>query len=244
MLPDALEAFYRSEAHAVQGPYLVIGLVVLCWAALVLVTRFPDVATDSTSEGAGSWRDYQCLLVDRRFMFGVIAQFFYVGAQVCLWSFTIRYGQQALPGTSEKTLANYILVSLVAFTLGRFVATALMLRIRPATLMLIYAGINLTLCAVAITCPNRAGLYALVATSFFMSLMFPTIFALSIAGLGERAKAGSSLLIMSIIGGAALTALMGYVSDLTSIHTAVIVPFVCFAVIAAYARVAARPGLQ
>ena len=240
MTPDALESFYRTEAHAVQGPYLVVGLIVFCWALLVLFTRFPRVATESAAEGAGNWADYKSLLANRGFMFGVVAQFFYVGAQVCLWSFTIRYGQQALPGTGEKILANYIIASLVIFTLGRFVATALMTKVKPAVLMMGYAMVNLLLCAVAIASPNQLGMYALVATSFFMSLMFPTIFALSINGLGEQAKAGSSLLVMSIIGGAVITALMGLVSDLSSIHTAVIVPLVCFLVIAAYARFAAR----
>ena len=240
MTPDALATFYRTEAQAVQWPYLVVGLVVLCWALLVLVTRFPRVATESAPEGAGNWADYKSLLVNKGFMFGVVAQFFYVGAQVCLWSFTIRYGQQALPGTGEKVLANYIIASLVIFTLGRFVATALMARLKPAVLMMVYAAINLLLCAIAIASPNQLGMYALVATSFFMSLMFPTIFALSLRGLGDLAKAGSSLLVMAIIGGALLTALMGWVSDLSSIHTAVIVPLACFVVIAAYARSAAK----
>jgi FHS family L-fucose permease-like MFS transporter len=108
--------------------------------------------------------------------------------------------------------------------------------------MMVYALVNVLLCGVAIASPNQLGIYALVATSFFMSLMFPTIFALSIRGLGEQTKAGSSLLIMSIIGGAVLTAVMGLVSDISSIHTAVIVPLVCFLVIAAYAKSAAKAG--
>jgi FHS family L-fucose permease-like MFS transporter len=173
-------------------------------------------------------------------MFGVTAQFFYVGAQVCLWSYTIRYGQQALPGTGEKDLASYLLISLVLFMLGRFVATALMVKIKPSVLMMSYALINVLLCAVAVALPNYLGMWSLVATSFFMSLMFPTIFALSVKNLGEQSKVGSSLVIMAIIGGAVLTAIMGFVSDMSSIHTAVLVPLVCFAVIALYARSCSR----
>jgi MFS transporter, FHS family, L-fucose permease len=232
-----LEQFYQTESHAVQGPYLVLGLVVLVWALLVLWVKFPAIATQAAKdEGAGSWADYKSLLTNRVFMFGVIAQFFYVGAQVCIWSYLIRYGQEAVPGTGEKTLADYLLASLVIFMVGRFVSTALMTRFSASRLMWIYALINILLCGYAILIPNHSGLLALTATSFFMSLMFPTIFALGLRNLGVQAKAGASLLVMAIIGGAVLTALMGLVSDLTSIHIAVVVPLVCFLVIALYAR--------
>src|SRR5690606_33550504 len=117
----------------------------------------------------------------------------------------------ALPGTGEKQLADYLAWSLVAFMVGRFVSTALMSKVKPARLMLIYALANVGLCALAMALPNQAGLLAMAATSFFMSLMFPTIFALSIKNLGPLAKSGSALLIMAIIGGAILTALMGLV---------------------------------
>ncbi len=240
MAPAALEQFYQTESHAVQGPYLVLGAIVFCWALLVLLVKFPKVATESADVGVGSWADYKSLLRNGHFMFGVTAQFFYVGAQVCLWSYTIRYGQQALPGTGEKDLASYLLISLVLFMLGRFVATALMIKIKPSVLMMSYALINVLLCAVAVALPNFLGMWSLVVTSFFMSLMFPTIFALSVKNLGEQSKAGSSLVIMAIIGGAVLTAVMGFVSDIASIHTAVLVPLVCFVVIALYARSCSR----
>lgn len=236
-----LETFYQTESHAVQGPYLVLGCVVLLWALLVLLVKFPAIATQAAQdETTASSNDYKQLLAKGPFMFGVAAQFFYVGAQVCIWSFLIRYGQEAVPGTGEKTLANYLLASLVIFMVGRFVATALMSRVRAAWLMWVYAAINVVLCAFAILQPGHSGLLALTATSFFMSLMFPTIFALSLKDLGHLTKAGASFLVMAIIGGAVLTAVMGLVSDLTSIHTAVIVPLVCFVVIAIYARFSDR----
>jgi MFS transporter, FHS family, L-fucose permease len=236
-----LEQFYQTESHAVQGPYLVLGLVVLVWALLVLWVKFPVIATQAAKdEGAGSWADYKSLLANRSFMFGVTAQFFYVGAQVCIWSYLIRYGQEAVPGTGEKTLADYLLASLVIFMVGRFVSTALMTRFSASRLMWVYALINILLCGYAILVPNHSGLLALTATSFFMSLMFPTIFALGLRNLGVQAKAGASLLVMAIIGGAVLTALMGWISDLTSIHIAVVVPLICFLVIGLYARAAER----
>ncbi|MDQ2077216.1 L-fucose:H+ symporter permease [Marinimicrobium sp. ABcell2] len=234
MTATELDAFYTSEARAVQGPYLVLAGVVIFWAVMVWFTKFPQVATESA--GVGKAKDYRQLVRNRYFMFGVITQFFYVGAQVCIWSYMIRYGQMALPGTGEKALADFLIWSLVAFMIGRFVATALMSKFRPAAIMLLFAGINVVLCAVAMASPNLTGMLALAATSFFMSLMFPTIFALSLRGLGEQSKAGASLLIMAIVGGAALTALMGGVSDITSINVAVVVPLVCFLVIAAFAK--------
>lgn len=243
MNPAQLEQFYQFEAQAVQGPYLVIALLVLAWALLVLVVKFPRIATQATNDETGSWADYKTLLRNGEFMFGVMAQFFYVGAQVCIWSFLIRYGQEAVPGTGEKTLANYLMGSLVVFMVGRFVATALMGRFRAAWLMWIYALANVALCAYAALVPGHSGLLALAATSFFMSLMFPTIFALSVKNLGPLAKAGSSLVIMAIIGGAVLTAVMGFVSDITSIHLAVLVPAVCFVVIALYARYRDKAGV-
>lgn len=243
MSASQLQQFYQGEAESVQMPYVVIGLLVLAWALLVLWVKFPRIATQPSSEQLGDWADYKSLLGQRRFMFGVAAQFFYVGAQVCIWSFLIRYGQEALPGTGEKTLADYLMAALVLFMLGRFVATALMLRLRPAWLMWCYALINIALCSYAMLVPGHSGLLALVATSFFMSLMFPTIFALSVKHLGAQAKAGSALVVMAIIGGAVLTAVMGLVSDLSSIHWAVAVPLVCFVVIALYARHSDRAAM-
>jgi MFS transporter, FHS family, L-fucose permease len=239
MTASQLEHFYQTESQAVQGPYLVLGLVVLIWALLILWVRFPSIATQAAKqEGAGSWSDYRSLLANSRFMFAVTAQFFYVGAQVCIWSFLIRYGQDTVPGTGEKVLANYLLASLIIFMIGRFIATALMMRVRAARLMCIYAIINVVLCGFAVLSPGHTGLLALVATSFFMSLMFPTIFALGLRNLGSQSKAGSSLLVMAIIGGAVLTALMGFISDVTSIHLAFSIPLICFVVIATYARYA------
>ncbi len=241
MSPAQLQQFYQTESHAVQGPYLLLACVVIVWALLVVIARFPRVATEPQQDAAtGSWADYKALLRNGRFMRGVNAQFFYVGAQVCVWSFMIRYGQASVPGLGEKVLANYLFGSLVAFMVGRFASTALMARYRASWLMWVYGLINVGLCTFAILAPGLGGLIALAATSFFMSLMFPTIFALSVKGLGAQTKAGSSLVSMAIIGGAVFTALMGLVSDLSAIHFAVVVPLVCFLVVAFYARTCER----
>jgi len=229
------DGFHAAEAHAVQGPYLVIATVVLFWAALVAWTRFPAAAvaaTTSPDRSLSMRSSIRALLQRRRFLFGVAAQFFYVGAQVGIWSYTIRYAQFELPGTGEKTAAAFLSGSLVLFMVGRFSGTALMARVRPAFLMGVFAVINVVLMVIVVSAGGKTGLVALVATSFFMSIMFPTIFANSLKGLDELTKPGASFLVMSIIGGAILTALMGLVSDLSSIRVAMLIPLACFALIA------------
>ncbi|WDI93881.1 L-fucose:H+ symporter permease [Xanthomonas campestris] len=240
MAPAAREAFFATESSAVQMPYLIIGVVVVLWAILIALVRFP---TGDAGVGAAAPKraKFGELLRNRLFVFSVVAQFFYVGAQVGIWSYLIRYLQDAVPGTPEKSAATYLTISLVLFMAGRFVGTALLRYLAPAKLLAGFATINLLLCAVAIALPGWTGLYALVAASVFMSVMFPTIFALGLDGMHDDArKLGSSLLVMAIIGGALLTALMGAVSDMAGIHWAMVVPGVCFGVILLFALRARR----
>ena len=235
MSASQLAAFQAAEAQSVQTPYLIIALVVLVWAALVAVTKFPAQAQAPSPQDPHQVKMRQAireLLTQRRFLFGVAAQFFYVGAQVGIWSFMIRYAQAEVPGMGEKAAAGYLTASLVAFMIGRFVGTALMSRIAPARLMAYFAFTNVCLTVIAVTAGGYIGLYALAATSLFMSIMFPTIFANSLRDLGPLTKTASSFLVMSIIGGAVLTAVMGAVSDASAISVAILVPTVCFVVIA------------
>ena len=223
-------------AGAVELPYLIIAAVVLGWAAIIAVTRFPAVATERPQVKVGTAAEFAMLLRNRRYLLGVAAQFFYVGAQVGVWSYLIRYMGVAV-GADEKAAAGWLIASLGVFMAGRFAGAALMGLVRPALLLGGFAAINVVLCIVAAAAGGWAGVYALVATSFFMSIMFPTIFALSIRGLGELAKPAASLLVMAIIGGAVLTALMGWVSDASgSILTAMLVPAACFVAVLAFAR--------
>ena len=237
MAPAALAAWRASEASSVQVPYLIIGLIVIGWAILIRVVRFPPVATESdVDEGVGALEDFRSLLRERRLLFGVVAQFFYVGAQVGVWSYLIRYAQVAVPGTHEHLAASYLTISLALFMLGRFTGVMLMGRIAALPLLAGFAGISAFLCVVATALGGTVGTMALVATSFFMSIMFPTIFAESVAGLGPRTKSAAALLVMAIIGGAVLTAAMGYVSDASgSMLWAMLVPAGCFLVVLAFA---------
>ncbi|WP_404336953.1 L-fucose:H+ symporter permease [Sphingomonas sp. MMS12-HWE2-04] len=233
MDPTALAAFRASEAAAVQVPYLVIALAVLAWAVLIRLTRFPAIATESdVDEGVGALADFRSLLATPRLMLGVLAQFFYVGAQVGVWSFLIRYAQVAVPGTGEHLAAGYLTASLVLFMLGRFAGAALMGRLAPLPLLIGFAGIAALLCVVAALVGGMAGIWALVASSFFMSIMYPTIFAEAVHGLGARTKSAAALLVMAIVGGAAMPAAMGFVSDRAgSILVAMLVPAFCFIVV-------------
>jgi FHS family L-fucose permease-like MFS transporter len=229
-----LAAFQAAEAQSVQTPYLIVATVVLVWAALVAVTKFPPQAQAPRPHDphqVSMRHAIRELLTRRRFLFGVAAQFFYVGAQVGVWSFMIRYAQAEVPGMGEKVAAGYLTASLVAFMIGRFAGTAMMSRIAPARLMAYFAFINVCLTLVAVVIGGLVGLYALAATSMFMSIMFPTIFANSLRDLGPLTKTASSFLVMSIIGGAVLTAAMGAVSDASTISVAILVPTVCFLVI-------------
>ncbi|QRN55868.1 L-fucose:H+ symporter permease [Dyella caseinilytica] len=227
-------AYFQGETHAVQWPYLVIGVVVLAWACLIVITRFPSLGTAKVSStGRGVLRK---LLGDRRFISALFAQFFYVGAQVGVWSYTIRYVQANMPGTSAKEAANFLTAGLVCFMLGRFAGAALMKYLAPVRLLLVFAAVNIALTLYAVLEPGSSGAYALVACSFFMSVMYPTIFALGVEGRSDdERKLGAALLVMTIIGGAVLTALMGLVSDHFSITTAMSVPACSFAVILLFA---------
>ncbi|MES2336872.1 MAG: L-fucose:H+ symporter permease [Pseudomonadota bacterium] len=233
MTPAAREAFYRAEIEAVQTPYVVIGLVVLAFALAAAMIRFPDQREAPAPDAAK--RRFVDVFGHPRLLFAAVTQFFYVGAQVGLWSYTIRYAQANVPGMIERTATDYLFASLVLFGAGRLAGAALMGRVAPSRLLAGFAGVSLMLAIAAAVVGGYAGLILLVAASFFMSIQFPTIFALGMEGLGPLRRAGASLIVMAIIGGAAITALMGYVSDLAGINLAMLVPAFAFLVVLAFA---------
>ncbi len=237
-VPDALHAFYVREAHAVQMPYLIIGCVILGWALLVAISKFPKAAATSTAHhdeaSLTAGQAIGGLFRHPRFLLGVVAQFFYVGAQVGIWSYTIKYAQAEV-ALNDKAAAVYLIYHYVAFAAGRFIGTFLMKVMSPIRIFTVFAVINIGLAAYAAAVGGQNGLYCMVASSFFMSIMFPTIFAVSLKDMGPLTKTGSSLLVMSIIGGAILTPIMGYISDASHlIRLAIFVPVACFVVLALY----------
>jgi len=234
-------AAYRvSEGHAVQWPYLVIGLVVMAVAILISITRFPAAATErhrgSPFAGLGA------LLRSRLFVFGVIAQFFYVGTQIGVWSFLIRYSKHAVPGMSEKLAALYLTASLVLFLIGRFFSLVLLRRYSSAQIGVVFAAAAAALTVVGIFASGSIGIAAVVGASFFMSIMFPAIYAIGLHGNEAHSKPASALMIMSITGGAVLTAAMGAISDQATISVAYAVPLTGFLVVLAYCSFAVLSG--
>ncbi|WP_019832064.1 L-fucose:H+ symporter permease [Sphingomonas sp. PR090111-T3T-6A] len=238
--PAALAAYHAAEAQAVQMPYLVIGLLVLTIALLVAVTRFPAAAEEA--QQGSPFEGFRHLRKSSIFLFGVLAQFFYVGTQIGVWSFTIRYAQHAVPGTPERLAALYLTVSLVCFLLGRFASLLLLRRYSSAQIAMVFAAAAALLTMVAILAPGPIGILSLIAVSFFMSVMFPAIYAIGLHGHAEYSKPASALMIMSITGGAVLAALMGAISDHATIAVAYVVPLSGFLVVFTYCTAAVRAG--
>jgi FHS family L-fucose permease-like MFS transporter len=223
----------------VLAPYSLIAGVVLLWALMLARTPFPAVATEERTTHPIT--DFGALLRRPLYLAGVLAQFAYVGAQVGVWSYLIRYVEVALPSFSQRNAAFLLTFSLVLFMIGRFVGTALLTRLRGAPLMMLFGIVNALLCLVGALIGGTAGVIALVASSFFMSIMFPTIFVLTLRGLGPLTKSGAAMIVMAIIGGAVLTALMGLISDaFHSIALAMLVPAGCFALVSLFSTLHLR----
>jgi len=233
--------YLHDEIMRVGPPYLIIGTIILICAFLIWRAKFPegDKRAAGSTENHGKFSE---LIKYPHFIKGVIAQFFYVGAQVGTWSFLIQYTKDYM-NKSEKEAGIYLTISLLAFGVGRFASTAMMKKFEPKKLMGIYSFINIGMVALAVITPGFIGGWALILSSFFMSLMFPTIFALGIKGLGPNTKIGASGIIMAIIGGAIWTPLMGYISDQThSMALAMIVPLISYIYVCYFAFIGSKPS--
>jgi FHS family L-fucose permease-like MFS transporter len=246
MSPAELDAYRALEAGMIRGPYLTIAGIFLVMAAVFWRAHLPEVAEEETAPrgtgGAGAPPPSgESVWAHRHLLKGVLAQFFYVGAQVGVASFVIRFVQRTMPGTPEKTAAEYLTLHLFGFMLGRVLTAGALKYVRAPTMLAAFAGGALVAMAVAVGATGATAVWMIVAIGFFHSLMFPTIFALSLETLGRHTKLGASLLVMSIVGGAIIPAVMGRISDLSSIQTAFIVPLVCYAYVFYFAVRGHRP---
>lgn len=234
------DAFLQHETLRVVKPYLVLAVFAIIWAVLIIRTKFPVFKEEEKDLEKDDGRFIDLFKIPH-FVKGVIAQFFYVGAQVGTWSYFIMYVQD-YTGEAEK-IAGYLLTgTLIAFGIGRFSATWIMRFVAPAKLMGIYSIVNVVLVSICIITPGWFGMWALFFTSFFMSLMYPTIFAMTIKGLGSKTKIGGSVLVMAIIGGAILTPVMGLIAQETdSMAMAMIIPLVAYVYILYYSFVGSKP---
>ena len=218
-------AYLSAEASSVKMPYMLLGGFLLLIAGIFLATKLPEFREEGSEEAgslSGAWSF-------PHLRWAVIAQLFYVGAQVCVTSFFVRVAMTG-GGVDEKTAGYYLGVYGLLFMVGRFVGTALIRFIPAPKLLSIYSAVCILLSLVAIYADGRFVVVALGGLGFFMSIMFPTIFSLGIQNVKEHTKPASSLIVMSIIGGAVFPVIMGYVIDSTgdNIQIGYTVPLVCF----------------
>ena len=241
MSPAQLQAYQVAEASTVKVPYLVITGLFLAVAVLIYLANMPEVGDVDTEEIAVPATGLRGLWPYKHLLKGVLAQFFYVGAQVGVASFVIRFAQFSMPGLPEKHAANYLKLHLLGFMIGRFAGSAVMKHIPAPRMLSAFGAASLTCLTIVLIGTGSAPIWALVLVGFFHSIMFPTIFALSIKHLGPHTKLGSSLLVMAIIGGAIFPAIMGYISDMSNIRYAFVVPFVCHVYVLYFALRGYRP---
>ncbi|MBN1155321.1 L-fucose:H+ symporter permease [candidate division KSB1 bacterium] len=232
MTAEQLYQVRSAELNAVMGPYVGVGIFLLLLWLVIVQTKMPRAFESSSTDGI--LKSLNRLIKNKNYRLGVVAQFFYVGAQIGVWSFTIRYVMNEI-NLNEASAAEWYLAALVLFTVSRFLFTGLMKYFKPGKLLSAAAVLGMISTLIVIFANGYPAVIALVSISGFMSLMFPTIFGIAVEGLGDDTKIGGSGLIMAILGGAVLTAVQGQVSDLTgNIHYSYIVPFICFAVILLY----------
>lgn len=249
-----LEAIQAHELGAVTGTYMTLGFVLLAVLVLMLFSHMPKTdkpaapgtpgtsgtsgipgTSGTPSSGATLGGSFRRLARNKRYWLGVVAQFFYVGAQIGVWSFTIRLAMSEL-GIREQAGSVIYLVSIVGFSASRFIFTWLMKYFRPSRLLVVAAVADIVLSLVVVLTQGMGWLpvCALIAISLFMSLMFPTIYGIALDGIGDDAKIGASGLIMAILGGALLTPLQAVISDATTINTSYLVPAFCFLMVLLY----------
>lgn len=229
---DALRAVQMHELDAVSGTYMLIGFGLLVLLVVIALVRMPGDRDRSASSGVAEC--FRRLWGIRRYRYGVVAQFFYVGVQTCVWSFNIRLAMHEL-GLAEKSASTVFLLSILGFTFFRFVFTWLMKYIAPVRLLAAASASALVLTLVVMGASGMAAIVALVLISAAMSLMFPTIYGIALDGIApEDAKIAASGLIMAILGGALLTPLQAWVSDAAGISVSFAVSALCFVVILLY----------
>lgn len=222
-----------ASLSSVQYTYVIIGIIVLIIAFLFYRSNLPEVNEEEQLR-SGTNRQSRPLVKNRHFIWGVVAQFSYVAAQVGIAAFFINYTVENWHGSTAEVAARLLGVGLILFTVGRFIGTAFMKIVKPQTLLTLYAAVNIVLCIYVIYGHGASSVYVLMAVFFFESIMFPTIFALGVKDLGEHTRRGGSFMIMSIVGGAAIPPIMGVIADSSGTSMSYWVPLICFIIVLYY----------
>ncbi len=242
-MPAAEQLAYRTqEAQAVQGPYAGLAVVLVLLAVFVYLFRLPTL-TETTEQADQQKHTLGDALRHRHVLFGVLAIFFYVGAEVAIGSLMVNYF--ALPdigGLTEAQASHYLSYYWGLAMIGRFVGSALMVKMSPRVLLAIFGAMNVLLLAMTLTNTGMLAVYSLVAIGLFNSIMFPTIFALSIERLGPLTNKASSLLIMAIVGGAIIPFVQGVLADRIGLQQSFILPLLCYGYIIFYGLSGSRPA--
>lgn len=232
MSASTLAGFRAAELHQVQAPYLIIGIVAFAIAILIALTQFPAENRSSAAQPVS----YGTLFRQRAFMTAVAAQFAYVGAQVAVWSFFIDFVKSTRPDIEERSAAYLLSASLFLFMLGRFTGSLLLRSVKAPNALMAYGVLACCATCLAVATAGYFSIACLMAISFFMSIMYPTIFALGIAAAREQSQIGAAVMVMAIVGGAAVPPALGFLADRFGVRPAYLVVVICFAVVILFAR--------
>ena len=237
MPSDELKSLTSSDLQLVRLPFVVLAGVIIILLIIISITKLPKHMDHDND--AGFFATIRRLSKKKRYYEGIIAQFFYVGAQIMVWTFIIHYAIMEL-GFSEASAQGYNIVAMVVFVSSRFICTFFLKYISSSKLLLLLAIGGMVLTLGAIFLQGMPGLYSLIGISACMSLMFPTIYGIALSGMGEDAKIGSAGLIMAILGGSVLPPLMGLIIDqkivfsFSAVRMSFFLPFICFVIITVF----------
>jgi MFS transporter, FHS family, L-fucose permease len=242
--PAEFELVKMSDLQILSSPYIIIGLVIIAMFVLIAMVKMPR--NEDSNHDINFMPTLKRIFTIPRYREGVVAQFFYVGAQIMCWTFIVHYGtryfmSQGMGEQEAEVLSQqYNIVAMAIFIASRFIATALMRYVKPGKLLMFFAIGGFVSIAGVILSTGIMGMYCLVATSAFMSLMFPTIYGIALKGLGEDAKFGAAGLIMAILGGSIMPPLQGAIIkqgtlfSMPAENVSFIIPLICFVVVALY----------
>ena len=233
MSHEVLLATQSAELKAVMGPYVALGLLYILLAVMIGRVKVVERPVESAASDSGGPGRLARLLRNKRYSFGVVAQYFNVSAQTCIWTYTLHYVTDAL-GVSDKIAGYWLQASLIVFLVFRFLMVGLMGRYDARKLLLLMCSLGVGLSLFAMVSVNILGVLAIVSLSACISLLFPTIYGEALLGLGEDTKFGAAGLVMAIIGGATMPLVQSYIMDMTSPAVSYITVAACFVVVAAY----------